>query len=298
LGGSSFKHLKGIYMAKKKNRTSKLQRYITGEAEAWNAIAQGWHSSIPLMRAWFAPATDLMLDLAGIDTGNRVLDIAAGDCDQSMAAAKRVGPTGYVLAVDIADELLEIGAQSAREAGFQNIETRIMDGGDLDLPDASFDAVICRFALMYLPDPASALRGMKRVLKPGGRVAVVVYGENGSPEFSCARAAVRRHLRLPETKSDAHSLGETALLRHTLEEGGLSKIEIHALDLPIHMASAEECVRYLQSSSPGLAELTLPLSPAERKQVWVEVQEALTVFEVAQGFEVMNHVIVAAGSAG
>ena len=282
----------------KKNRTSKLQGDLAYEAEEWNAVAEGWHAWIPMMRAWYAPATELMLDLARIEVGSRVLDIAAGDCDQSMAAARRVGPTGYVLAVDVADQMLEIGARFAREVGIENIETRVMDGGNLDLPEGSFDAVICRFALMYLPDPASALRGMKRVLKPGRRVSVVVYGENGSPEFSCARSAARRHLGLPETESDAHSLGETALLQQTLEEGGLSKIEIHALDLLIHMASAEECVRYLQASSPGLAELTSPLSPAERKQVWGEVHQALTVYEGAQGFEVINKVIVAAGSAG
>ena len=112
------------------------------------------------MREWYAPATTLMLDLARIDVGNRVLDIAAGDCDQSMAAARRVGATGYVLAVDVADRLLATGARLAREAGFQNVETRVMDGGNLELPDASFDAVICRFALMYLPDPILGLRGM------------------------------------------------------------------------------------------------------------------------------------------
>ena len=133
---------------------------IVQEAQAWNAIADGWHAWIPLMREWYAPATELMLDLARIDVGSRVLDIAAGDCDQSMAAARRVGSQGYVLAIDVADGLLEIGAQLAWEAGFQNIETRVMDGGNLDVPDHSFDAVICRFALMYLPDPVSGLRGM------------------------------------------------------------------------------------------------------------------------------------------
>ncbi len=282
----------------KKNRTSNLQGDMADEAEAWNAIAEGWHSWIPMMRAWYAPATDLMLDLARIDVGSRVLDIAAGDCDQSMAAARRVGPQGYVLAVDVADQMLEIGAQFAREAGFQNIETRVMDGGNLDLPERSFDAVICRFALMYLPDPVSGLRGMKRVLKPGGRVSVVVYGVNGSPEFSRARSAARRHLGFAESETSAHSLGELAVLQQTLEAGGLSRIEIHALDLPIHMASAEECVRYLQGSSPGLDELISPLSPAERKEVWGEVKQALNEFEGAQGFEVIHKVIVAAGSAG
>jgi SAM-dependent methyltransferase len=281
----------------KKIRNSILEGHLAGEAAAWNAIAEGWHASIPLMRAWYQPATELMLDMARITSGSRVLDIAAGDCDQSMAAAKRVGSTGYVLAIDIAEELLKIGAQSAREAGFQNIETRVMDAGNLDLPEGSFDAIICRFALMFLPDRASALRGMKQVLKPGGWVSLVVYGQNGSPEFSCARAAVRRHLGLPETVSDAHSLGETGLLQNTLEAGGLGSIEMRVLDLPIHMASTEECVRYLQASSPGLAELISPLSPTERMDAWDEVRQALTIFEGAQGFDINHKVIVAAGSA-
>src|SRR5512141_2416165 len=213
----------------KKSRNSRLEGHLAGEAEAWNGIAEGWHASIPLMRALYKPATDLMLDMARINSGSRVLDIAAGDCDQSMAAAKRVGSKGYVLAVDIAERLLKIGAQSAREAGGQNIETRVMDADNLDLPEGSFDAIICRFALMYLPDPVSGLRGMKQVLKPGGWVSLVVYGQNGSPEFSCARASVRRHLGLPETESDAHSLGEPALLQNTLEAGGLGSIEMRVL---------------------------------------------------------------------
>ena len=107
------------------------------------------------MREWYLPATDLMLDLARLEVGSRVLDIAAGDCDQSIAASRRVGPTGHVLAIDIAEELLVLGGRFARESGFQNIETQVMDGGNLDLPDDSFDAVICRFALMYLDDPVA-----------------------------------------------------------------------------------------------------------------------------------------------
>src|SRR5688572_9431959 len=216
-------------------------------AQKWNSIAESWHSWIPRMREWYAPATDLMLDLARIERGSRVLDVAAGDCDQSMAIASRVGPDGYVLAIDVAEKLLEIGAKSAREAGFQNIETRVMDGGNLDLPDHSFDAVICRFALMFLPDPVSGLRGMNRVLRPDGRVSLVVYGVNGSPEFSLAVSVVRKHLGLPEAKAAAYSLGEIEVLQQSLEKGGFLEIEIHTLDLPIHMASAEECIHYLQA---------------------------------------------------
>jgi ubiquinone/menaquinone biosynthesis C-methylase UbiE len=288
--------MKGTWFAMKKKEFNP-QESIVREAQAWNSIADGWHTWIPNMRAWYAPATDLMLDLARLELGSRVLDIAAGDCDQSMAAAKRVGPTGHVLAIDIAEELLELGAKFAREAGLQNIETRVMDGGNLDFPDASFDAVICRFALMYLDDPVSGLRGMKRVLKPNGRVSVVVYGVNGSPEFSRAVSVVRQRVGISQVQSPAHSLGEEAVLRQSLAEAGFSEIEIHALELPMRMASAEECVRYLQSTSPTLKELTSPLSQDERKKIWDEVQKALTVFEGAQGFEVVHKVIVAAGSA-
>jgi ubiquinone/menaquinone biosynthesis C-methylase UbiE len=288
--------MKGTWFAMKK-KESNPQESIVREAQAWNSIADGWHDWIPKMRAWYAPATELMLDLARIEVGNRVLDIAAGDCDQSMAAAKRVGPAGHVLAIDIAKELLELGGRFARESGFQNIETRVMDGGNLDLPESSFDAVICRFALMYLDDPVSGLRGMKRVLKPNGRVSVVVYGVNGSPEFARAVSVVRQRIGIPQVQSPAHSLGEEAVLRQSLVEGGFTEIAIHILDLPIRMASAEECVRYLQSTSPTLKELTSPLSENECKKVWDEVQEALTVFEGTQGFEVIHKVIVAAGSA-
>jgi ubiquinone/menaquinone biosynthesis C-methylase UbiE len=280
-----------------KKKKSKQNESIVREAWAWNSIAEGWHTWIPKMREWYFPATNLMLDLARIEVGNRVLDIAAGDCDQSIAASKRVGPTGHVLAIDIAGELLELGAKFAREAGIQNIETRVMDGGNLDLPDASFNAVICRFALMYLDDPVSGLRGMKRVLKPKGRVSVLVYGVNGSPEFSRAVSVVRQRLGIPQAQSPAHSLGEEVVLRQSLVEGGFSEIELHALDLSMRMASAEECVRYLQSTSPTLKELTSPLSQDERKKIWSEVQETLAVFEGERGFEVTHKVIVAAGSA-
>ena len=284
-------------MAQKKTESGP-KAALAEEAQRWNGIAEGWHAWIPRMHEWYAPATALMLDLAHLDVGSRVLDIAAGDCDQSVEAARRVGPKGYVLAIDVADQLLATGAQFARQAGFQNIETRVMDGGNLDLPDASFDAVICRFALMYLPDPILGLRGMKRVLKPAGRVSVVVYGVNGSPEFSAAVAAVRRHLGLPQSGSSAHSLGEVAVLQQDLEAGGFSQVEVHALDLPIHMASTDECVRYLQASSPTLSELTAALSRDERKDVWDEVRQALSIFEGAGGFDMVHKVNVAAGSAG
>jgi ubiquinone/menaquinone biosynthesis C-methylase UbiE len=276
---------------------SDWQASVVEEARAWNSIAEGWHAWIPKMREWYAPATELMLDLARLQAGDRVLDIAAGDCDQSMAAARRVGQEGYLLAVDVAEEMLEIGARVAREAGLENIETQVMDGTNLELPDSSFDAVICRFALMFFSDPASALRGVNRVLHDGGRVSILIYAVDGAPEWMEAASVVRNQAGLPDSPAAAEDLGEPDVLRRTLEDGGFREIETHLLSLPIHMTSAAEYVRYLQATSPTLSDLVSELPEDERRRVWNKVKNALSVYEGSEGFASIHNVIVGAGTA-
>jgi len=264
--------------------------------ERWNAIAESWHRWIPHMHTWYEPATELMLDLARISSGNRVLDIAAGDGDQSLTTAERVGSDGYVLAIDRADKLLAIAEQAAKDAGFSNIETRLMDGENLELPENSFDAVICRFALMFFNDPVRGLQGIKRVLKTNGKFSAVVYAENGDPEFLTALSTVQNILGIgqPE-KPAATSLGSKEFLEKTLLEAGLSDVEVHPMKLQVQMASSEECVAYLQDTSPTIRELLYSLPSSERNKVWQAVKSKLEQFETASGFEVQHHVLVAVG---
>ena len=136
--------------------------------EQWQSAAEGWHRWIPVVRAWVRHATELLLDLAQVGTGGRVLDIAAGDGDQSVLAAARVGPTGFVLATDIAPNLAALAAQTAREKGLENLDARVMDAENLSVDDEAFDVVICRLGLFFLPDLPRALSEIRRALKPGG----------------------------------------------------------------------------------------------------------------------------------
>src|SRR5215813_10026616 len=108
----------------------------------------------------FGPATERMLDLADIRSGNRILDVGAGAGDQTLAAARRVGPTGFVLATDISASMLEVAVTLAREAGLSNVGARAMDVEDLELEADSFDAIISRKALMLIPDIHKALTEM------------------------------------------------------------------------------------------------------------------------------------------
>lgn len=281
------------------NGNARLERKSvpTQRADAWNEIAHGWHEWIPYMHNWYLPATDLMLDLAHIEKGDRILDVAAGDCDQTIEAAKRVGPEGHVLAIDLAPDMLEIGTRMARDAGLCHIETRVMDAQNLELPEASFDAAICRFGLMLLPDPVGALKEISRVLAHGASVSVVVYADRGDPEFVTAVSVVRGLLGLGTNLSSSKGLGTPEGIQRTLERGGLRSVETHLLNLPVILNSAHECVRYLQATSPTLADMVAQMPVDKQREAWKEVEAVLAKYERNGRFEVEHRVIVAGGSA-
>jgi ubiquinone/menaquinone biosynthesis C-methylase UbiE len=130
----------------------------------WDAEREeSWIRSQARRGEVYGAATERMLELADVRTGNRVLDVAAGTGDQTLLAAQRVGPSGYVLATDISTDMLNIAADVVGRAGLTNVGTRVMDSENLNLDADSFDAVICRLGLHLFSDPPKALRGMRRV---------------------------------------------------------------------------------------------------------------------------------------
>jgi SAM-dependent methyltransferase len=198
--------------------------------EQWQEAAEAWHRWGPTLEQWLGPATEVMLDQANIGTGARVLDLAAGAGGQAIAAARRVGPSGYVLATDISPAILAYAADTVRAAGLENVETREMDGEALDVDDGMFDAVISRVGPIYFPDRQRALREIHRVLRPGGRISAIVYRRRsatrssrfpsessvGSPacrrphpacpgrSASAARASSRRPTQTPDSRMSTY----------------------------------------------------------------------------------------------
>jgi ubiquinone/menaquinone biosynthesis C-methylase UbiE len=266
----------------------------------WDEVAARWHRWTPVMSAQYAPATELMLDLAHLRPGDHVLDIAAGDGYHSIAAARRVGPTGHVLAVDLAPEQLQYAAAAARDAGMEHLDTRVMDAESLDLPDASVDAVLCQFGLMFLPDPDRGLREMLRVLKAGSRASLVIFAAGGIPESELAASIVLDRLgsgaRTPD-RLTGWSLGGPGVLKGRLEAAGFEAVEAHELAVPLSLPSTAEALRFLRDTYPTLGEMLVPLSDEERDAVWQQVHAALAVFQGPNGIEIPNRVVVAAGSA-
>ena len=257
--------------------------------EQWQEAAEAWDRWGPTLEAWLGPATEAMLDGAGVRPGARVLDVAAGAGGQTLAAARRVGPAGHVLASDLSPGILQYAAAAARSAGLGNVETRELDGESLTgIEDASFDAVISRLGIIYFPDQQGALAEMRRVLRPGGRLAAVAWStpENGR-FFSVAVDIIRRRAELAPPlpgQPGPFSLGSDGALAGAFERAGFSDVRVQTVPSPLRMASAAECLRLQQESYGALHQMLAGLDEAGREAAWQEVGEALAEFDDADGF--------------
>ena len=275
-------------------------KYKETTREQWQTAAEPWHRWGPTVEAWLGQATETMLEMAGVGTGARVLDVAAGAGGQTIAAARRVGSAGYVLATDISENILEFASEAAQDEGLTNVQTHVMDGEELEeLEEGTFDAVISRVGLIYFPDQQGALTGMLRALKPGGKIAAVVYS---TPEnnkfFSVPVSIIRRRAQLPPPlpgQPGPFSLGGDSVLEEAYRQAGFGEVHTRLVPSPLRLSSAAECVRFERESFGALHQMLSGLPESERGAVWEEIEEELRQFEGADGFEGPCEMVVGAG---
>lgn len=275
-------------------------KFKTTTRAQWENAAEAWHRWGTFLGEWLGPATERMLDLAGIQTGSRVLDVAAGAGEQTLRAARRVGPSGHVLATDISPAILEYTVATAREAGLSQVATRELDGEVLDeLPAGTFDAVISRVGLIYFPDQQKALAGMKHVLKSGGRIGAIVYSTaDNNAFFSIPVSIIRRRAKLPPPlpgQPGPFSLGADGVLAAALERAGLRDVIVEKMEAPVRLPSAAECVRFERESFGALHQMMATLSDDERADTWREIESELKKFEGPGGFVGPCEMLVALG---
>jgi SAM-dependent methyltransferase len=263
--------------------------YKTTTRAQWEDAAESWHRWGPVIEEWLGVATERMLDAAAVADGSRVLDVAAGAGGQSLAAARRVGPTGHVLATDISPAILEYAAKAALDAGLTTVATLEVDGEHLDVDEAGFDAVISRVGLIYFPDQQAALAGMRRALRPDGRLSAVVYStadRNGF--FAVPVGIIRRRAQLPPPapgQPGPFSLGAPGVAEAALAQAGFRDISVEPVASPLRMASAEDCVRFERESFGALHQMLAGLPEPDRQAAWTEIGQALAEFEGPDGFE-------------
>jgi SAM-dependent methyltransferase len=241
-----------------------------------------------------------MLDAAQLGPGARVLDVAAGAGGQSLAAARRVGPTGHVLATDISPAILEYATKSAAEAGLDNVSTLEADGEALSVKEGTFDAVISRVGLIYFPDQQAALAGMRAALRPGGRLSAVVYStadRNGF--FAIPVGIIRRRAQLGPPapgQPGPFSLGGPGVAEDALARAGFHDVTVKAVPSPVRLPSAADCVRFERESFGALQQMLSGLAERDREEAWAEIETELRRFEGPDGFVGPCEMLVVTGT--
>jgi ubiquinone/menaquinone biosynthesis C-methylase UbiE len=266
----------------------------------WEGAAPGWARWEATVAAWMEPTTEAMLTMAGIRAGARVLDLACGAGSQTLQAARRVGPQGHVVASDIADTMLHHVRDNARAAELANVTTVSGAAEDLDVPPGSFDAVICRLGLMLFAEPARALAAARRALRPGGKMAVVVFTTPATNPFMAKpmQILLRHAGRTPPAAGQPgiFSLGAPGVLGRLLVDSGFQDVEQRTLTLLLRMASAAQARAMMQEAFGAYRAVIGDRPEAVQAAAWAEVTETLGSFQTSAGFVAPAEVLAISGA--
>jgi SAM-dependent methyltransferase len=228
-----------------------------------------------------------MLDLAALRPGERVLDLGTGTGDQAFAAAARVGPEGHVLATDISAEMVAEAAAGAARVRLGNVDTRVLDVTAIELKPDRWDAVISRLGLMLAPDLAAALTGAHRVLRDGGRIAVIVRSTRERNPFHATPLAVLQGLGRP-APSDAElvrafSLAAPGVLARALKAARFRDVVVDSVPAPRQFASVADVIDFQHDSRP-LARAMAHLDDETRAAAWTEIEHRIAGSKQPRGW--------------
>lgn len=262
-------------------------QYKNQQRQAWGSVAAGWKQWWRTIERGAQPVSDRLVALSGLQPGHHVLDVATGIGEPAVTAVMKVGPTGRVVAIDQATEMLDIARERMAELGLKNLILREMDAEALDLNEGSFDTILCRWGLMFLPNLSAALTKMHQLLKPGGRLAAAVWGPPPEvPMISVAMGTVSKALQVPPPSPQMpgpFSLADSARLESAFREAGFRNIKTEGLTITLEWASPEEYTRFQQTVAAPIIALLANEPPARQQQVWQAVTGAARQYADARG---------------
>jgi ubiquinone/menaquinone biosynthesis C-methylase UbiE len=236
--------------------------------EAWERAAAGWGKRADRIRDWGMPVSVAMVDALGLHPGQRVLELAAGPGDTGFMAAELVRPGGTLISSDGADAMLDVARARAAEMGIANVEFKQLELEWIDLETASVDAVLVRWGIMLIVDPAAAAQEIRRILRPGGRAAFAVWDTPEHNPWAVIPGRVMVQLGHAEPPDPAapgmFTLADDGRLAELLESAGFEDVVVSPVALERHYDELPRFIEETIDMSPLFSATYQELSPDEQ----------------------------------
>jgi SAM-dependent methyltransferase len=263
-------------------------QYKASLRSEWRAAAPGWWAWIDVLEAENGgrAVSQTLVQQAGIGPGDAVLDVAAGYGEPGLTAARAVAPSGHVVCIDISAEMLAFGHARAAAGGLDNLQFVECDAEELVFEAASFDAVLSRQGLQFLPDVPGVLRRLHGFLKPQGRLAAAVWGPPGAVQFAAPVPVIRAELQLPPPPAGIpgpFALADASQLAGLVEGAGFTDVETGTVTAIYETGSPERATRWLRDVAPPISSLVDGRPPEVQERVWAKVTQAWAPYTTTDG---------------
>jgi ubiquinone/menaquinone biosynthesis C-methylase UbiE len=265
----------------------------------WSSVAPAWEAHMPYVDDRGRHVSERMLALTDPQPGDRVLELACGVGGPGLDAAQLVLPGGDVVISDFASEMTAIAARRAAERGVANVTARDIDIERIDEPDAAYDIVLCREGLMLVPDPDLGAREMRRVLRPGGRVAIAVWGPpERNPWLSVVFRTVAEQLGVPPAPPGSphpFALSDAGRLPDVLAGAGFEGVEVEEIAVPYRAASVDEWWNRSAALAGPLAKKLAALPEQAAQALRRSAAERIAAYRTDCGLDIPGLSLLATG---
>ncbi|MGI0015393.1 MAG: class I SAM-dependent methyltransferase [Nitrososphaera sp.] len=274
-----------------------MEKIKAQQRQGWDSVAEGW-------KRWWKPieesaqvVSDKLVDLAQIRHGQKVLDIGTGIGEPAVTAARQVGQNGKVVAIDISPQMLTIAKERAKDNGVEKIiEFREADAESLSLPSSSFDAIISRWGLMFLPNLSNALTSMRQALVPNGRIAAAVWSiPQKVPFLSLAIGTAMKEVAAsppPPGTPGPFTLADTNMLQDKFRRAGFRDVTVLIENMNFKAASAEQFTAFHQAINAPIRIMIASQTPERQGEIWNAITEAARKHADATGAVTLQNEVI------